>query len=513
MGLITLLRQYKVFTGDERYKVVYGGRGKGATWQIARMLLYKAQYTRCRVLCTREFQNSINESVYYTLISQIEELHLGGFKILKNEIQHKNGSQFIFKGLRHNIDSIKSIEAITDCWVAEADKVPQDSWDKLIPTIRKEGSKFWIDFNTDSVTDPVYKMFVERPRDDVALLFQMYSDNKFFPDVLRAEMEYCKEYDYEKYLWVWEGQPRSFSNLCIFNGKYEIRDFETPSNVEFYHGIDWGFAQDPTVAVRCFIRDGYLYIDMEAGGVGIDIDETPRLLDKIPTLRTWTSIADSARPETISYMKHHGFPRMKGAKKGKGSIEDGIEFIKSFKKIIIHPRCKGVIEEFKTYRYKTNSVTGEIIPVPEDKNNHYCLVGDTQVITDKGNKRLDQISIGDMVLTRKGYKVVEDSFFAGVKKTYLVNGVLQGTADHKIFTQKGFTRIDELEIGDILTTANNQVRGIIESVIETDITKTYDITVADEHEFFANGILVSNCDSLRYSLETARRSKASIIKY
>lgn len=371
MGIINLLEQYKKFTGEERYKVVYGGRGKGASWQIARMLLYKSYNASCRILCTREFQNSINDSVYHVLVDQINLLNLGGFKILKNEINHVNGSQFIFKGLRHNIDSIKSIEGITDCWVAEADKVPQDSWDKLIPTVRKEGSKFWIDFNTDSTDDPVYREYVQNPRDDVALLFQTYKDNKYFPEVLRKDMEYCKKYDYEKYLWIWEGQPRAFSNLCIFNGKYEIDEFDTPSNAEFFHGIDWGFSNDPTAGIRCFVDDGYLKIDMETGGVGIDINETPDLLDKIPTMRTWVSVADSARPETISYMKHHGFPRMRGAKKGKGSVEDGIEFIKSFKKVIIHPRCKETINEFKSYRYKTNSLTGDIIPIPEDKNNHY----------------------------------------------------------------------------------------------------------------------------------------------
>lgn len=370
MGVVTLLSQYKKFTGDERYKVVYGGRGKGATWQIARMLLFKAQQVPSRVLCTREFQNSINESVYHTLVTQIDLLKLDGFRIMKNEILHKNGSQFVFKGLRHNIDSIKSIEGIDDCWVAEADKVPQDSWDKLIPTIRKEGSQFWIDFNTDSVDDPVYRMFVEHKRDDVALLFQTYKDNKYFPEPLIAEMEYCKEYDYEKYLWVWEGKPRSFSDACVFNGRYMVDEFNTPPDAEFFHGVDWGFAHDPTAAIRCFVIDNILYIDMEAYGVGVDIDRTPELLDQIPTFREWPSVADSARPETISYMKNHGFPRMKGAKKGKGSVEDGIEKIKGFKKVVIHPRCVETINEFKSYRYKTHSLTGEIIPVPEDKNNH-----------------------------------------------------------------------------------------------------------------------------------------------
>ena len=367
---ITLLSQYKDFTKPKRYKVVYGGRGKGATWQIARLLLLKAYESPKRILCTREYQNSINESVYHVLVSQIELMNLDGFTILKTEILHKNGSQFIFKGLRHNIDSIKSLEGVDYCWVAEADKVPQDGWDKLIPTIRKDNSEIWVDFNTDSENDPVYTMFVKNKRDDATVIFQTYKDNKYFPEALKAEMEYCKKYDFEKYLWIWEGQPRGFSDSCVFKGKYKIDDFDTPEDAVFYHGIDWGFAQDPTAGSRCFIKDGFLYIDQEVYGIGVDIDMTPELFNKIDTLKTWPSKADSARPETISYMNQHGYPRIKAAKKGKGSVEDGIEKIKSFKGIIIHHRCKETIQEFKSYRYKTNSLTGDILPIPEDKNNH-----------------------------------------------------------------------------------------------------------------------------------------------
>ena len=110
---------------------------------------------------------------------------------------------------------------------------------------------------------------------------------------------------------------------------------------------------------------------MEAGGVGVDIDKTGELFDKIPTAKVWTCYADSARPETISYMNRHRYPQIKGVKKWAGSVEDGIEFIKSFDKIIIHPNCKGVIEEFSLYQYKINKQTGEILPEIVDKNNHY----------------------------------------------------------------------------------------------------------------------------------------------
>lgn len=372
MAVVKLLKQYRPFSTEHHdFKVVYGGRGKGATWQFARILLLLAAEKKLRILCTREYQNSINESVYYTLVSQIEMMGLKGYAITNYEITHANGSSFIFKGLRYNIDSIKSMEGIDIVWVAEADKVPQDSWDKLIPTIRKPGSEIWIDFNPDQEDDPVYKMFVINKRPDALVLFQTYRDNKHFPDRLRREMEYCKETDFEKYQWVWEGQTRTYSDACIFHGKWREALFETPKSAEFFHGIDWGFANDPLAAIRCWVEDQVLYIDRECGGIGVEINDTPELFNSIPTLRLWTSRADNARPELISYMNKHGYPRIRKARKGKGSVEDGIAKIRSFREIVVHPRCKHTIEELKSYKYKRHSLTDEILPIPEDKNNHW----------------------------------------------------------------------------------------------------------------------------------------------
>lgn len=372
MAEIGILQQYKpFFTDSYRYNVVYGGRGKGATWSIARGLLVEACEKRHRILCTREFQNSINESVYHTLKEQIITLGLeSNFEVQKNTIVSLTGSEFIFKGLRHNVDSIKSMEGITRVWVAEADKVPQDSWDKLIPTIRTDDSKFFIDFNTDTVDDPVYRMFVKQKREDTFVLFQTYKDNKFFPEVLLKDMEHDRKYNFDKYMWVWEGNPRSFSDSCVFAGKFEIDDFETIENAEFMQGIDWGFAHDPTVMVRCYAHGGNLYIENEVGGVGVEIDALPGLFENIPDSYKWQSVADSARPELISYLKKRGY-RITSSKKGKGSIVEGIDRLRNYDKIIIHPRCKNTIEEFKLYSYKTNTTTGDIMPIVEDANNHY----------------------------------------------------------------------------------------------------------------------------------------------
>jgi phage terminase large subunit len=373
MAEVGIFEQYKpFFISPKRFNISYGGRGKGSTWNISRGLLALSCEKKQRILCTREFQNSIDESVYHTLVSQITLLGLeSNFEIQKTRITSRIGSDFIFKGLRHNIDSIKSMEGVDIVWIAEADKVPQDSWDKLIPTIRTKGSRFYVDFNTDAEDDPVYKMFVATQRPDTQILYQTYKDNPFFPDVLREQMLWDKVHNYDKYQWIWEGQPRSISDACVFHGKFRVDSFETPKDAQFFHGLDFGFAHDPLAAIRAYIVGDTLFVDRATGGVGIEITDTPRVLDGIPTFRDWDSIADNARPELISYLRQNGFPRMKASKKGKGSIEDGIAKIRGFKEVVIHERCNEVIQEFKLYSYKRNSVTGDVMPIPEDKNNHY----------------------------------------------------------------------------------------------------------------------------------------------
>jgi phage terminase large subunit len=149
---------------------------------------------------------------------------------------------------------------------------------------------------------------------------------------------------------------------------WTIKEFEPGVDAVHRFGADWGFAIDPTVLVRCHVEGRTLYVDHEAWEVGCEIDKTPALFDKITGSRKWLIRADSARPETVSYMKRQGF-RITAALKGQGSIEDGIEFLRSFD-IVVHPRCAKVIEELTLYAYKVDEHTGEILPVLEDKNNH-----------------------------------------------------------------------------------------------------------------------------------------------
>jgi phage terminase large subunit len=211
---------------------------------------------------------------------------------------------------------------------------------------------------------------VVSPPEDAQVRKVNYNENPYFPDVLRKEMEWLKKRDYESYLHIWEGEVRKFSNALVFAGRFTVEDFETPSGARFYHGADWGFAEDPTTLIRCFVDNGTLFIDQEAWGVGVEIDQTGALFDTIDTARRWPIKADCARPETISYMRRHGF-NVTAAKKWQGSIEDGIEYIKTYD-IVVHPRCRHTIDELNRYSYKVDKQTGDVLPIIVDKYNH-CL--------------------------------------------------------------------------------------------------------------------------------------------
>jgi phage terminase large subunit len=361
----------QIFQKPSRYKVLYGGRGSAKSWSCAKVALAMGFANPLRILCAREIQRSISDSVHKLLSEQIDELGLNGFyDITRDAIRGQNGTEFIFKGLRTNPQEIKSMEGIDICWVEEAQAVSQESWDVLIPTIRKPGSEIWVTFNPLDESDPTYQKFVIDPPDDAIVRKVNYNENPYFPEVLRQEMEWLRKRDYESYLHIWEGEVRKHSNALVFGGYFTVEDFETPRNARFYHGADWGFANDPSTLIRCFIDGRKLYIDREAWGIGVEIDNTPALFDTVETARRWPIKADCARPETISYMRRQGF-NISPAKKWQGSIEDGIEFLKTFD-IIIHPRCQHTIDEFNHYSYKVDKQTGDILPQIVDANNHLC---------------------------------------------------------------------------------------------------------------------------------------------
>jgi phage terminase large subunit len=193
----------------KRYKVLYGGRGSAKSWSIARALVIRAATEPLRVLCCREQQNSIAESVHKLLSDQIEALgYAGAFEIQRDKIIGPNGSTFSFEGIRNNAKKVKSYEGIDLCWIEEADNLSEESMSILVPTIRKDNSEIWISFNPDLESAYVYRNYVLNPQPDSAVVFMTWRDNPWFPEALRREMENLKERDFDAYLNVWEGQCR-----------------------------------------------------------------------------------------------------------------------------------------------------------------------------------------------------------------------------------------------------------------------------------------------------------------
>jgi len=359
-----------LFDKSYRYFAIHGGRGSSKSRSVASALVIKSTQEPLRILCTREIQNSIKASVKQLLEDEIERLELRHlYKITDFDIKGVNGSQFLFAGLRHNVDSIKSMEGIDICWVEEAQTISQSSLDTLTPTIRKKGSQIWFTWNPKLDTDPVDSMFRGETLPPRTLVKEVnFTDNPFFPEELQQEMDYDKSRDFDKYTHIWLGQYLSSSETRVFKN-WKVEEFDEDKQAVLRFGADWGFSVDPTVLIRCYIEGRKLYVTHEAYRVGCEIVDTPSLFMTVPDAESWPITADSARPETISHLRKNGFPKIVSAVKGARSLEEGVEWLKSFD-IIVHPRCKHVIDELTLYSYKTDPLTNQVIPVLEDKDNH-----------------------------------------------------------------------------------------------------------------------------------------------
>lgn len=364
-------RKFVPLLRPSRYKGAHGGRGSGKSHFFAEMLVERAiMQPGLRAACVREIQKSLKNSVKLLVEDKIAKLGVqSSFEILEAEIRTPGGGIIMFQGMQnHTADSIKSLEGFDIAWVEEAQSLSQRSLDLLRPTIRKPGSELWFSWNPNKPTDPVDVLLRgENPPTDSVVVEVNWNDNPFLPAELRADLEDDRRRDPDKFLHVWQGHYSLNSEARVFRN-WKVAEFDTPKDAVHRFGADWGFAIDPTVLVRCHIEGRNLYVDHEVSQVGCEIDKTPALFDQIPGSRKSLIRADSARPETVSYMKRQGF-KIIPAIKGQGSIEDGVEFLRSFD-IIVHPRCVKVAEELTLYSYKVDEHTGDILPALEDKNNH-----------------------------------------------------------------------------------------------------------------------------------------------
>lgn len=384
-----------------RYYGFHGGRGSAKSHSVCGHAVLRAAKEPLRILCCREIQRSIRESVKATLDSKIVAAGLQDcFLSTKATLTSTVGSEFMFEGLRDNVSKIQSLADIDIVIVEEAQTISQNSLDVLIPTIRKPGSCLIFIWNPKSPKDPVDNMFRgeaarqmnEGPLPDEyerwAVVREVnYTDNPFFPDVLTAELERDRRRDPDKFKHVWGGAYESRSSALVFKN-WRVGTMEVPAGTRPLYGADWGFSIDPTVLIRAYVFEAtrVLYIEREVSSVGVEIDKTPALFDSMSDdhdpakpeaaahtdplhPRNWPIRADSSRPETISYVMNHGYPRIERARKGPGSVVEGVEFMKNYD-ILIHPNCKRTIDEFGSYSYEIDKLTNEILPTLADEDNH-----------------------------------------------------------------------------------------------------------------------------------------------
>ncbi|WP_417861865.1 PBSX family phage terminase large subunit [Vreelandella venusta] len=372
-----------------RYRGGYGGRGSAKTRTFALMSAVRAyMFAEAEqsgvILCGREYMNSLEDSSMEEVKQAIRSVDWlnAYFDIGEKYIRTKNRRVwYTFAGLRHNLDSIKSKARILLAWVDEAETVSEIAWQKLLPTVREENSEVWVTWNPEKDGSPTDTRFRKNAPEGSKIVEINYTDNPWFPAVLDMERLNDREtLDDQTYAWIWDGAYRENSEAQILAGKYRIAEFE-PDAKRWdgpYYGLDWGFSQDPTAGIKCWVHDNRLYIEYEAGKVGLENDDIAKhMIDRLPGIADHAVRADSARPETISHVKNDGqgkrqkLPQIVGVEKWKGSVEDGIAHLRSYTEIIIHPRCVETIKEARMYSYKVDRLTGDVLTAIVDKYNHY----------------------------------------------------------------------------------------------------------------------------------------------
>ena len=355
------------------YRCAYGGRGAGKSYSFAEMLLIKGAEKKLRILCVREYQNSIQESVLAQLKAVLVDLPwLKPFYIIgQNYIRGVRGTEFLFKGLHHSIVEIKSLTGVDICWIEEAETVSKQSWYILPPTIRKDGSEIWVSWNPCNIDAPTNVRFIEQQRDNTKIVRLNWRDNPWFSETQNQTRLEDLENDIDLYQHVWEGEYLTKSDALVLNGKCTVAEFEPQPEWDGpYYGADWGYSNDPTAIVKLYIdtSEKILYIIEEACATGVEIMNMKVFMCKVSGIKNHSVYADSSHPAYISHLQNEGV-KIEAAMKWPGSVEAGITWIKSHK-IIIHPSCKNAIDESVKWSYKTDRLTGDVKPELVKGNDH-----------------------------------------------------------------------------------------------------------------------------------------------
>lgn len=372
--IIEIPKEYKrLFDKDWREAAIYGGRFSLKSHTVARYLLIRARMAKTRVGCFREFQNSITESSHQLLADLIKQYELSDFEVTNNSIVNKiNGSDFIFKGLHHNEQSVKSIEGIDIAWVEEAQTISRESIEVLTPTVRKAGSQIIYTYNRLLEDDPVHQRLVIEGRPNTLVLNVNYDialKYKMMPEVIRLEMEDDKEKRPALYRHKWLGEPNSLE-LKIYKDWQIIDDIPHEAELVRY-GLDFGYSNDPAAIVAIYkYNGGYIWDEIfyKKGFFNNQLADVIKRQERQALV-----VADSSEPKSIDEMALYDVAIV-GAKKGQDSVRHGIAMVQA-QRISVTRRSQNIIREQKGYLWKTDK-NGTIIPgIPEGGNDHTLDAG------------------------------------------------------------------------------------------------------------------------------------------
>jgi len=400
----------RLFDNDWREAGIYGGRFSLKSHTVARVLLIRARQQKTRVACFREFQSSIAESSHQLLADLIDKYQLTDFEVTDNSIINKiNGSDFIFKGLHRNEQSIKSIEGINIAWVEEAQTISRSSLEVLTPTVREAGSQIIYTYNRLLELDPIHQRLVIEGRPNTLLINVNYDialKYGWMPDTVRLEMEDDKEKRPGLYKHKWLGEPNNVEGRIYKD--WQIID-EIPFEARLWRrGLDFGYTIDPSVCVDIYEYNGGYIIDELFYQKGLSNKSIADLINN--QTEQCLVIADSAEPKSIDELASYGL-NVVGATKGQGSVAQGIQFVAD-QKISITRKSQKTITAYQNYCWKVDVRSTNHLPVPDDtvhewSNSMDCLIAGTQIKTIDGNKPIEKITTNDYVYTRDGIRKVK----------------------------------------------------------------------------------------------------------